>query len=71
MQPGTNLSFRYPEPPSQFTSRDVRALQDPADHRTTSHDLIVAVTGAFTSTEVVYGVTDAGVTDMPEYGVSP
>ena len=25
----------------------------------------------FTSTEVVYGVTDAGVTDMPEYGVSP
>lgn len=26
---------------------------------------------AFTSTEVVYGVTGAGVTELPEYGVSP
>jgi len=46
LQPDANLSFRYPQPSSQFTSRDVRALQDPADHRTTSHDLIVAVTRA-------------------------
>jgi integrase len=26
---------------------------------------------AFTSTEVVYGVTGTGVTELPEYGVSP
>jgi hypothetical protein len=26
---------------------------------------------AFTSTEVVYGVTDPDVTVLPEYGVSP
>jgi hypothetical protein len=25
----------------------------------------------FTSTEVVYGVTGTGVTELPEYGVSP
>jgi len=25
----------------------------------------------FTSTEVVYGVTGADVTELPEYGVSP
>ena len=25
----------------------------------------------FTSTEVVYGVTGSGVTELPEYGVSP
>ena len=27
--------------------------------------------GRFTSTEVVYGVTGTGVTELPEYGVSP
>jgi len=26
---------------------------------------------AFTSTEVVYGVTGTDVTELPEYGVSP
>ena len=34
-------------------------------------DYLSAHPAVFTSTEVVYGVTDAGVTDMPEYGVSP
>ena len=39
--------------------------------RTGDHLPGAGIAPRFTSTEVVYGVTGTGVTELPEYGVSP
>jgi hypothetical protein len=40
-------------------------------HRADGHQATPGGSRAFTSTEVVYGVTGTEVTGLPEYGVSP
>jgi len=47
------------------TTRRIQALESGR------HDQAHPRCGTFTSTEVVYGVTDPDVTRLPEYGVSP
>jgi len=42
-----------------------------SDGQRTAQSKAQACGWPFTSTEVVYGVTGTGVTELPEYGVSP